>query len=433
MPDISYQMQLLKQMQDPNSESSPMGAMRALGRAIGNAWQGHEAGTDEKDLVDFFTKNDTTPEKMQEFMGGHPRMPQVDVYTKASIIGRQKKMKDVIDSKKNLEGYIRSYGEPPQDKSHWDGILQGSATIEDVSSALKAWKEAYPEAKLTQVDTEKDLYETIGGKTRLKKLGVKKEKATVWVMSRDGKTIRLETPTEARRLIKDEGLTKYEKPNAPQTMEPVGIDPISKRNVYKSDKGNVFKDGTPAPEGQVLSTIEGKDDEVLLYKGSGRNIVEKKVKKGEKQTHLAQGWKEERPVFAPPDPEVMEFRRDAATEKTAAAALKKEEDRITDNIRRNDAKIKFYQAAIPKEKDKVKKKSYQLTIDGFIKNNEGQEEALSHLRRGGKLNWNAAATGKGGGEPSAPPLKAKNPATGVEIFSTDGGNTWKDSKGNIVR
>jgi hypothetical protein len=211
MPDISYQQQLLQQMQDPRLENSPMGAMRALGTSIGNAWQGYESGQDEKALVDFFTNRDTTPENLQKFMAEHPRMPQVDVYTRASIVGRQRKMKDVSDSKKNLEGYIKSYGEPPQNKEHWDGILQGSATIEDVSNALKAWKEAYPGSKLTEIDPEKDLYETIGGKTILKRSGVKKEeKASEWVIGPDGKTIRFETPTEARRLVKEDGFKKYE-------------------------------------------------------------------------------------------------------------------------------------------------------------------------------------------------------------------------------
>jgi hypothetical protein len=106
MPDISYQQRLLAAMQDPNSESSPMGALRALGGSIGNAWQGYQGRTDEQDATKFFIDNPATPETIQQFGAAHPQMPMVDVYRIAGLIKTQKKAQQAKDMFKALDSAV---------------------------------------------------------------------------------------------------------------------------------------------------------------------------------------------------------------------------------------------------------------------------------------------------------------------------------------
>lgn len=115
MPDISQQMSYLQMLQNPQSENSPMGAMRALGQSIGNAYQGYESRNDEQDLMKTLLTQDATPETIQKFAADHPQMPVQDIYVKSSIIGRQKKAQQMKDMVKTLTNAIAS-GKPTDEK-----------------------------------------------------------------------------------------------------------------------------------------------------------------------------------------------------------------------------------------------------------------------------------------------------------------------------
>lgn len=111
MPDIGYEMQLRQRMQDPNSESSPMGALRALGNSVGSAWQGYQGRNDEQEATQFFLKNPATPETIQEFASTHPQMPLMDVYKTAGMIQTQKKAQGMKDKMRTLTNAISSGAE----------------------------------------------------------------------------------------------------------------------------------------------------------------------------------------------------------------------------------------------------------------------------------------------------------------------------------
>jgi hypothetical protein len=88
MPTNSY----TNILQGADRGSQIMGALGNLTNSIGNAYQGYASGNDERDLVEFFTKEQATPENIKLFAAKHPQMPLQDIYTKASMIGRQKTM-----------------------------------------------------------------------------------------------------------------------------------------------------------------------------------------------------------------------------------------------------------------------------------------------------------------------------------------------------
>jgi hypothetical protein len=92
-----------------------MGALRALTNTIGNTWQGYQGRSDEQDAVKFFTENDTTPEKLQEFSSLHPQMPLVDVYKYAGAVGKQKKARQAKDYFNSLQSML-STGEVDPEK-----------------------------------------------------------------------------------------------------------------------------------------------------------------------------------------------------------------------------------------------------------------------------------------------------------------------------
>ena len=215
MPDISYLQELMRQRQDPTSENSPMGAMRALGNSIGNAFQGYEAGKDEQEAISYFAKNDTTPQALEDFRTKHPRMPMVDVYKYASIMGRQRRVNEESDIYQTMkEIATRNNGKIPQ--AEYPGLLKKARSPEQFASVLKRlaeYKELYPDAKWTEEDPTKNYRESIGGvQTGQVRWGRPNEEKTVSVYK--GNIERLETPNEASRLV-EEGWTKTppEKPN----------------------------------------------------------------------------------------------------------------------------------------------------------------------------------------------------------------------------
>jgi hypothetical protein len=88
MPNNSY----TNMLQGADRGSQIMGALGNLTNSIGNAYQGYSSGNDERDLVEFFTTKQATPENIQLFAAKHPQMPLQDIYTKSSVIGRQRQM-----------------------------------------------------------------------------------------------------------------------------------------------------------------------------------------------------------------------------------------------------------------------------------------------------------------------------------------------------
>jgi hypothetical protein len=362
MPDISYQLQLAQAAQN-----SPMQAMSQLGTSIGNAWQGYESGNDERDLVKFFTENDTSPEKMQEFMSTHKNMPPVDVWTKASIVGRQKKAQLMKDVGKTAMNWLKNTDTK-------------NMTMEKVQEFMKAQNMTPQQEQEFMTNFLPKAIETVKSMKEFSK----KETTTV---PKGSTVIGTNLSGETVELYKnpEEKLIKITSPDGLSTAEI----PESQFNNPGFSEWKDWKKGTPT---RAASISPKEEKMVKLYKGAGHNIQEQEVLQSQVEAEKANGWGTVRPLFAPPDRDAVIDRKTTAEEKKAAAALKVQEDRITDNIRRNDAKIKFYQAAEAKETDEVKKQSFQLTIDGFIKNNDDQQAALSHLRGGGSLVW--------GGEPT---------------------------------
>lgn len=184
MPDISYQMQLMNQMQDPNSPNSPIGAMNQLANSIGNAWQHNQAGADEQAAVNYFTQNDTTPENLQKFTSEHPQMPIADAWKYASIVGRQREGTKALDFAKTVKSFIKNNGRPPGDAKEWDSVLPEGWTIEKAMPLIEGYKATGGSFKEIAPDTT--LVSIAGNK--VSEVYKNKKEKEIEVTSPDGRT-----------------------------------------------------------------------------------------------------------------------------------------------------------------------------------------------------------------------------------------------------
>ena len=232
-----------------------MGAMRALGNSIGNAFQGYEAGKDEQEAISYFAKNDTTPQALEDFRTKHPRMPIVDIYKYASLMGRQRRVTEENDIYETIkEIALKNDGKIPQ--TEYGALLKKARSPEQLASVLKRlaeYKELYPDAKWAEEDPTKNYRESIGGiETGRVRVGTPKEEKTVSVYK--GNIERLVTPNEASKLIAEEGFTKT--PPEEPDKSPLAQAVRDKMTQENPDTGKLFT------ASEAYKEIHSKDNEV---------------------------------------------------------------------------------------------------------------------------------------------------------------------------
>ena len=226
-------MQYQKQQEVPE-------AINRLGGTLGDILGNRERGSFEQAVSSHFLKNGVTPESVQQIAEMYPQRRQ-EILQMAGTQASQLKAQKMKDNFKSIQSYAARKKAAGEDFDASELASELKDIDPETLTMLANFQKLHPEVKLTEVDTTKDLYKSIGGKSSLVRSGVPEKKNPTQdvqkFVSADGKTIiplDMNNP-ESRAMVQAEGLKPYEKPVQPTDKTPTPSEYVWK-NVGKGMK-----------------------------------------------------------------------------------------------------------------------------------------------------------------------------------------------------